>query len=57
MISYHSLETPPMAKIIMKLNSWVEVAPILISYLKKPSSLPALEPIVEDVAGEDAEDS
>ena len=47
-----------MAKNVMKLSSWVEVAPILITYRPKPSTIPSLEPIVEeDVAEEYDEDS
>ncbi|KGN48151.1 hypothetical protein Csa_003939 [Cucumis sativus] len=50
-------EAPPMAKNIMKLNSWVVVAPILISYPQKPSTIPSLEPIFEDVVEDYPDDS
>lgn len=45
-----------MAKKIMNLSSWVEVAPVLISYPQKPSSIPSLEPIVEEDFAEEYDD-
>lgn len=40
-------------KNIMNLSSWVEVAPILITYPQKPSTIPSLEPIIEEDVAEE----
>ncbi|KAG9150115.1 hypothetical protein Leryth_009711 [Lithospermum erythrorhizon] len=37
-----------MVKGMRKMSSWVEVAPSLITYPRKPSNKPELEPIIED---------
>ena len=47
-----------MAKEIINLNSWTEVAPAPIMYpRKKPSNSPRLEPIAEEGADEYDDDS
>ena len=47
-----------MAKEIINLNSWIEVAPAPIMYpRKKPSNSPRLEPIAEEDAEEYDDDS
>ena len=47
-----------MAKAIINLNSWIEVAPAPIMYpRKKPSNSPRLEPIAEEDAEEYDDDS
>nr|KYP70876.1 hypothetical protein KK1_010115 [Cajanus cajan] len=45
-----------MAKGIRNLSSWIEVAPAPIIFPTKPSNIPALETITEDVAEENDDD-